>query len=98
MLFHDALLAKHGQQSLQRFRFASADPLLPTAKPQVSLHNVAVQVPGIDMFLYQPAAEIGNYYDLLSDGVESIALFGNSGRISIEVFAQRPLAQSFNGA
>jgi hypothetical protein len=98
VLFHDALLAKHGQQPLQRFRFASADPLLPTAKPQVLLHNVAVQVPDIEMFLFQPAAEIGNYYDLLSDRVVSIALFGNSGCIGIEVFAQRPFAQSFNGA
>ena len=49
-------------------------------------------------FCFQPAAEIGNYYDLLSDRVVSIALFGNSGRIGVEVFIQRPLAQPFNRA
>ena len=50
------------------------------------------------MFLLQPPAEIGNYDDLLSDGVVSVALFGNSGRIGIEVFTQRPLAEPFNRA
>jgi hypothetical protein len=95
VLFHNAFLAKHGQQSRQ-FRLASADPLLPTAKSQVSIHNLAVQCLDIDVFLCQPAAEIGNYYDLLSDRVVSIALFGNSDCIGIEVFIQRPLAQPFN--
>ena len=96
VLFHNASLVKHGQQSRQRFRLASADPLLPTAKSQVSIHNLATQCLDIDVILCQPAAEIGNYYDLLSDRVVSIALFGNSGRIGIEVFIQRPLAEPFN--
>ena len=51
MLFHNAFLAKHGQQSRQRFRLASADPLLPTAKSQVAIHNLAVQCLDIDVFL-----------------------------------------------
>ena len=50
------------------------------------------------MFLLQPTAEIGNYDDLLSDGVVSVALIGYGGRIGVEVFTQRPLAQSFNRA
>jgi len=97
-LFHDAFLAEHDQQSLQRFRLASADPLLPTTKSQESIHNLAMQSLNIDVFLFQPAAEISNYYNLLPDRVVSIALFGNSGRIGIEVFTQRPLAKSFNRA
>ena len=95
-VLHNAYLAKHGQQPLQRFRIASANPLLPTAKPQKSIHNLAVQSLDIDVFLFQPPAEIGDYDDLLSDRVVSIALFGDSGRIGVEVFTQRPLAQSFN--
>ena len=95
---HNAFLAKHGQQSLQRLRIASANPLLPTAKSQKSIHNLAVQSLDIDVFLFQPSAEIGDYDDLLSDRVVSIALFGYSGRIGVEVFTQRPLAQSFNRA
>ena len=51
VLFHNAFLAKHGQQSRQRFRIASADPLLPTAKSQKSIHNLAVQCLDIDVFL-----------------------------------------------
>ena len=51
VLFHNAFLAKHGQQSRQRFRLASADPLLPTAKSQISIHNLAVQRLDIDVFL-----------------------------------------------
>src|SRR5438270_5438413 len=35
---------------------------------------------------------------LLSDRVVSIALFGYSDRIGVEVFTQRPLAKSFNRA
>ena len=97
-MFHNAFLAKHGQQSRQRFRFSSADPLLPTAKAEETIHNVAVQNLDIDVLLFQPAAEIGNDYDLLSDRVVSIALFGDSGCIGIKVFAQRPLAKSFNRA
>ena len=72
--------------------------MLPTTKPQESIHNLAVQSLNIDVFLFQPAAEIGNYYNLLPDRVVSIALFGNRGRVCIEVFPQRPLPKSFNRA
>ena len=95
---HNAYLAKHGQQSLQGLRIASANPLMPTAKVQKSIHNLAVQSPDINPFLLQPPAEIGDYDDLLSDRVGSIALFGYTGRVGVEVFTQRPLAQSFNRA
>jgi hypothetical protein len=71
---------------------------LPAARSQESIHNLAVQGLDIDVFLFQPAAEIGNDYDLLPDRVVSIALFGNSHRIGIEVFIQRPLAKPFNRA
>ena len=98
MRLHNACLAKHGQQSLQRLRIASANPLLPTTKSQESIHNLAVQSLDIDLFLLQPSAEIGDHDDLLSDRVVSIALFGYSGRIGVEVFTQRPLAKSFNRA
>jgi hypothetical protein len=98
VLFHNAFLAKHGQQPRQCLRIASADPLMPTAKSQKSIHNLAVQGLDIDVFLFQPAAEIGNDYDLLSDRVVRIALSGNGGRIAIEVFTQRSLAQPFNRA
>ena len=94
--FHNTGLAKHGQQSQQRLRVASTNSLLPTAKAQKSIHNFAVQRPDRDVFLLQPPAEIGNYHDLLSDGVVSVALTGYSSRIGVEVFIQRPLAQSFN--
>ena len=66
--------------------------------PWLSIHNLAVQRLDIDVFLCQPAAEIGNYYDLLSGRVVSIALFGNRGRIGNEVFIQSPLPQPFNRA
>ena len=59
-LFHDAFLAEHGQQSLQSFQLASANPLLLTTKSQESIHNLAIQSLNIDVFLFQPAAEIGN--------------------------------------
>ena len=98
LVLHNAYLAKQGQQPLQRFRIASANPLLPTAKAQKSIHNLAVQNLHINLFLLQPPAEIGDYDDLLSDRVGSIALFGYSGRIGVEVATQRPLAQSFNRA
>jgi hypothetical protein len=42
LVLHNACLAKHGQQPPQRFGIASANPLLPTAKAQKSIHNVAV--------------------------------------------------------
>ena len=98
LVLHGAYLAKHGQQPLQRLRIASPNPLLSTAKAQKSIHNVAVQRPDRDVFLLQPPAETGNYHDLLSDGVVSVALIGYSSRIGVEVFIQRPLAQSFNRA
>ena len=41
-------------------------------------------------------SEIGDYDDLLSDRVPSIALFDQTGRIDIKVFTQRPLAEPFN--
>ena len=65
---------------------------------QKSIHNIAVQSLDINLFLLQPSAEIGDYDDLLPDGVVSVALIGYSGRIGVEVFTQRPLAQSFNRA
>ena len=97
-VLHNAYLAKHGQQSRQRFRIASADPLLPTSKPQESIHHLVVQILDINMFLLQPSAEIGDYDDLLSDRVVPVALLGHTGRIGVEVFTQRPLAESFNRA
>ena len=96
--FHNAFLAKHGQQSLQRFRIASPNPLLLTAKSQESIHNLAIQSLDIHLFLLQPPAEIGDYDDLLSDRVAPIALCGDSGRVGVEVFTQRPLAEPFNRA
>ena len=95
---HNAYLAKHGQQSLQGFRIASTNPLLPTAKAQKSAHNLAVQRVDINVFLLQPPAEIGDYDNLLSDRVVTIALFGYTGRISVEVFIQRPLTEPFDCA
>lgn len=95
-LFHDASLAEHGQQSRQCLRIASAGSLLPTAKSQKSIQNFAVHGLDIDVLLFQPPAEVGDGYDLLSDRVVSIALFGNSDCIGIEVFTQRPLAKSLN--
>jgi len=50
------------------------------------------------VFVLQPAAEIGDGDDLPSDRVVGIALFGDSGRVGVEVFAQRTLAKPFNGA
>jgi len=43
-------------------------------------------------------AEIGDYDDLLSDRVAPIALCCDRGRVGIEVFTQRPLAEPFNRA
>jgi len=98
VLFHNTCLAKPSQQSLQRFRIASADSLLPASESQKSIHYLAVQITDIDMFLLKPSAEIGDYDDLLSDRVAPVALFGHTGSIGVEVFTQRPLAQSFNCA
>jgi hypothetical protein len=98
MLFNNACLTKHCQQPPQCFRIASANPLLSTAKTQKSIHDFAVQSLEADLFLLQPAAEIGDYDDLLPNRVASIALFGYGGRIGVEVATQRTLAQSFNRA
>jgi len=43
--------------------------MLPTAKSQESIHNLTVQGLDLEVFVFQPAAEIGNDYDLLSDRV-----------------------------
>jgi hypothetical protein len=64
---HNAYLAKYDQQPKQRFRFASANPLLPAAKAQKPIHNLAVQMPDSNPFLLQPTAEIGDYDNLLPD-------------------------------
>ena len=48
--------------------------------------------------MLKPAAEIGDGDDLPSDRVMHIALFGDSGRVGIEVLAQRTLAKPFNRA
>src|ERR1017187_9499912 len=79
LVLHNAYLTKHGQQPRHCFRIASAYPLLPTAKAQKSIHNLAVQSLGSNPFLLQPPAEIGDYDDLLSDRVAPIALCGYSG-------------------
>ena len=75
---------------------ASRYSLLPTAQAQKSIHSLAVQSLDIDLFPLQPPAKIGDYDNLLSDRVVSIALFGCPGRIRVEVFTQRPLAEPFN--
>jgi hypothetical protein len=49
-LLHNAYLAKHGHHSRQCFRIASANLLLPTTKPQKSIHNLVVQSLDIDVF------------------------------------------------
>ena len=96
LMLHNAYLAKHGQQSLQGLRIAPANPLLPAAKAQKSIHGLAVQSLDINLFLLQPSAEIGDYDNLLSERVVCIALFGYPGRIRVKVFTQRPLAEPFN--
>ena len=95
---HNAYLAKHGQQSVQGFRIASANPLLPTTKAQKSIHNIAVQSLDSDVFLLQPPAEIGDHDDLPSDRVAPVTLCGHSSCIGIEMFTQRPLEEPFNCA
>jgi hypothetical protein len=46
LALHNAYLAKYGQQSLQGLRIASANPLLPTAKAQKSIHNLPASSTG----------------------------------------------------
>jgi len=84
-LFHNARLAKHEQQSTQCFPIASADPMLPASKLQEPIHDRVVQIEQCKTFLFKPSAEIGDYDDLLSDRVVSIALLGNTGCISVEI-------------
>ena len=93
---HDAFLAKHGQHPIQRFRVAPTNPLSTTTRPQESIHDLIVQTFYLDVFVLQPTAEIGDGDDLPSDRVMSIALFGDSGRVGVEVFAQRTLAKPCN--
>jgi hypothetical protein len=94
--FHEAFLAKHGQQSLQSFRIAPTQPQLATAKTQKSIRNLAIQSLDRNLFLLQPPAEVRDYDDLLSDRVAPIALCGHCVCIGVEVFTQRPLAEPFN--
>jgi hypothetical protein len=93
---HNAFLAKHREHPIQRFRVAAPKTLLSTTMPQESIYNLMVQGPNWNLFVLQPAAEIGDGDDLPSYRKVRIALFGDSGRIGVEVFAQRTLAKSFN--
>jgi hypothetical protein len=86
LALHYALFAKQGQQSLQCFRIAPTKALLPTARPEKSIHDPAVQLTNLDMFVSQPTTEIGDRYDLPSDRVARVALFGDRSCIGIEVF------------
>ena len=97
-LLHDAFLAKHGQHPIQRFRVTSTNALLSTLISQESINDLVVQSPDRNLFVLQPAAEIGDGDDLPADRLVSIALFGDSGRVGVEVFAQRTLAKAFNRA
>lgn len=63
---------------------------------QKSIYSVAVQRLDSNVFLLHPPAEIGDYDDLVSDGVVPVSLCGHNGRIGVEVFTQRPLAEPFN--
>jgi hypothetical protein len=65
---------------------------------QESINDLVVQSPNRNPIVLQPAAEIGDGDDLPSDRVVSIALFGDSGCIRVEVVAQRTLAKPFNRA
>lgn len=95
---HDAFLAKHGQHPIRRFRVAPTNALLSTPKAQESIHALVIQSVNLDVFTLQPPAEISDCDDLPSDRVVRIALFGDSGRVGVEVFAQWTLAKPFNGA
>jgi hypothetical protein len=88
----NADLAKHGKHSLQGLRIASTNPLRLIAMSQESNHNLSVQIPDRNLFLFHPSAEIGDDDDLLSDGIVSVTLIGYNGHIGVEVFTQRPLA------
>jgi hypothetical protein len=94
-LLHDAFFAKHGQQSSQRFRIASADSVLPAPKLQETIHHHAVQIADLNLFLLKPPAEIGDYDDLSSDRVASVTLVRQTGCKCIEIFVQRSLAEPF---
>jgi len=80
------------------FRVASTNALLSTPISQKSINDSAVQSPNRNLLVLQPAAEIGDGDGLPSDRVVRIAPFGDSGRVGVEVFAQRTLAKPFNRA
>jgi hypothetical protein len=61
-----------------------------------SINGLVVQSPNLNLFVLQPAAEIGDSDDLPADRVVRIALFSDHGCIRVEVFAQRTLAKPFN--
>ena len=63
---------------------------------QESINDLVVQSPNRNLFVLQPAAEIGDGDDLTSDRVVRITLFGDSSCVLVEVFAQRALAKPFN--
>jgi hypothetical protein len=63
-----------------------------------SINDLVIQSLNRNLFVLQPAAEIGDGDDLPSDRVVRIALFGDSGCVRIEVFTQRTLAKPFNRA
>lgn len=94
-LLHNACFAKHGQQSSQRFRIASADSVLPAPKLQETIHHHAVQIADWNLFLLKPSAEIADYDDLSSDRVASVTLVRQTGCKRIEIFAQRSLPEPF---
>lgn len=48
--------------------------MLTTTKAQESFHYIAIQIRDLDMFLFKPAAEIGDCDDLLSDRQRLITL------------------------
>jgi hypothetical protein len=51
-----------------------------------------------DVFMLQPPTEVGDTNDLPTDRMLSVALFGHSGGVRIQVFTQWPLAKPFNRA
>ena len=95
---HNAFLAKQGKHPIQRFRVAATNRLLSVTMAQESIHHLVVQSLNRNLFVLQPAAEIGDDDDLPSDRVVSVALFGDKVRVGVEVFAQRTLAKPFNSA
>ena len=68
------------------------------AKSQKPIHDIVVQSLDGDVFMLQPPAEIGDTNDLPTNRMLSVALFGHSGGVRIQVFTQWPLAKPFNRA